>query len=133
MIFAAATIDRQDTIVRDAIIRDQIVPDEPVVIRHSSCEGSGMDIGEIRERVRQSVSEFGGIPIETVDGGTQLVGQSRCLKSRTLVEVLLDLEDFAEKSLGVTFDWTSDAALSPSRSPFRSVDSLAQHLFKLQG
>jgi hypothetical protein len=91
-----------------------------------------LEIDAIRERVRKSVAEFGGIPLETVDADTPLIGPERALKSRELVEVLLDLEEFAEERLQVEFNWTTDAAMSPSQSLFRTVDSLARHLFRLQ-
>ncbi len=41
-----------------------------------------------------------------------------------LVELCLTLEDFAEEK-GFEFDWTSDQAMSRSRSMFRTAGSLA--------
>jgi hypothetical protein len=41
-----------------------------------------------------------------------------------LVELCLALEDKAAE-IGFEFDWTSDAAMSRSRSMFRTADSLA--------
>jgi hypothetical protein len=41
-----------------------------------------------------------------------------------LVELCLALEDFAEEK-GFEFDWTSDQAMSRSRSMFRTAGSLA--------
>lgn len=91
-----------------------------------------VDIDAIRERVCSSVAEFGEIPVENVSGNTPLIGPERALKSRQLVEVLLDLEEFAEEQLQVEFNWTTDSAMSPSQSIYRDVDSLARHLFRLQ-
>ena len=42
-----------------------------------------------------------------------------------LVEVCLALEDLADEH-GFEFDWTSEAAMSKSRSMFRSVVALAE-------
>tara|TARA_B110000238_G_scaffold71322_1_gene78242 strand:+ start:348 stop:506 length:159 start_codon:yes stop_codon:yes gene_type:complete len=42
-----------------------------------------------------------------------------------LVEVCLALEDLADEH-GFEFDWTSDAAMSKSRSMFRSVSALSE-------
>ena len=42
-----------------------------------------------------------------------------------LVEVCIKLEDLAEEH-GFEFDWTSDSAMSKSRSMYRSVKTLAE-------
>lgn len=55
----------------------------------------------------------------------QLVGGDALIDSMKLVEICLSLEDEAEEH-GFEFDWTSDAALSRSRSMFRTVATLAQ-------
>ena len=53
-----------------------------------------------------------------------LIGGGGVLDSMKLVELCLALEDKAAE-IGFEFDWTSDAAMSRSRSMFRTVDSLA--------
>jgi acyl carrier protein len=55
----------------------------------------------------------------------QLIGGESLLDSMKLVEVCLALEDLADEH-GFEFDWTSEAAMSKSRSMFRSVASLAE-------
>ena len=55
----------------------------------------------------------------------QLIGGESLLDSMNLVETCLLLEDVAEK-YGFEFDWTSEAAMSRSRSMFRSVSALAE-------
>ena len=55
----------------------------------------------------------------------QLIGGDSPLDSMKLVEVSLALEDLADEH-GFEFDWTSEAAMSKSRSMFRTVYSLAQ-------
>ena len=57
----------------------------------------------------------------------QLIGGESLLDSMKLVEVCLALEDIAEEH-GFEFDWTSEAAMSKSRSMFRSVAALAEEL-----
>ena len=55
----------------------------------------------------------------------QLIGGESLLDSMKLVEVCLALEDLADEH-GFEFDWTSEAAMSKSRSMFRSVTALAE-------
>jgi acyl carrier protein len=54
-----------------------------------------------------------------------LIGSESALDSMKLVRLCLALEDKAFDS-GFEFDWTSDTAMSTSRSMFRSVKSLAE-------
>ena len=54
----------------------------------------------------------------------QLIGGDSLLDSMKLVEVCLLLEDLADEN-GFEFDWTSEAAMSKSRSMFRNVAALA--------
>lgn len=53
-----------------------------------------------------------------------LIGGNGVLDSMKLVELCLMLEDMAT-DLGFEFDWTSDTAMSRSRSMFRTAQSLA--------
>ena len=55
---------------------------------------------------------------------TPLIGDDSLLDSMKLVELCLALEDRAA-ALGFDFDWTSDSAMSKSRSMFRTAGSLA--------
>jgi acyl carrier protein len=59
-----------------------------------------------------------------VTDDTPLIGDGRVLDSMKLVELCLTLEDFAEEK-GFEFDWTTDQAMSRSRSMFRTAGSLA--------
>lgn len=56
---------------------------------------------------------------------SQLIGGDALLDSMNLVEVCLLLEDIADEH-GFEFDWTSEAAMSKSRSMFRTVSALAK-------
>lgn len=53
-----------------------------------------------------------------------LIGGDGVLDSMRLVELCLVLEDKAGE-LGFDFDWTSDVAMSKSRSMFRTAGSLS--------
>lgn len=53
-----------------------------------------------------------------------LIGSESVLDSMKLVELCLALEDKAA-DLGFEFDWTSEAAMSRSRSMFRTAGALA--------
>ena len=55
---------------------------------------------------------------------TPLIGNGSVLDSMKLVELCLSLEDMAS-DMGFEFDWTSDAAMSKSRSMFRTAGALA--------
>lgn len=62
-----------------------------------------------------------------------LIGGNGVLDSMKLVELCLMLEDMAT-DLSFEFDWTSDTAMSRSRSMFRTAQSLAtEFLEQLEG
>jgi acyl carrier protein len=58
-----------------------------------------------------------------IQDDTPLIGDGSVLDSMKLVELCLQLEDIASE-IGFQFDWTSDTAMSRSRSMFRTVGSL---------
>ena len=58
-----------------------------------------------------------------VTDDTTLIGDGVVLDSMKLVELCLALEDFAEEK-GFEFDWTSDKAMSRSRSMFKTAGTL---------
>ena len=80
-------------------------------------------LGFIKTFVKDNLAQEG-IEI-VVSDETFLLGSESALDSMKLVELCLALEDKASE-LGFEFDWTSDAAMSRSRSMFRSVRSLAE-------
>ncbi len=59
-----------------------------------------------------------------ITADTQLLGDASLLDSMKLVELCISLEDLADE-LGFEFDWTSEAAMSKSRSMFRTAGALA--------
>jgi acyl carrier protein len=74
----------------------------------------------------KSLSEHKSI---AVDDNTALIGDNSVLDSMTLVELCVTLEDFAGEK-GFEFDWTSDVAMSKSRSMFRTAGSLVNEFLK---
>lgn len=56
---------------------------------------------------------------------TPLIGDGKVLDSMGLVELCLRLEDRAME-LGFSFDWTSETAMSKSRSMFRTAGALQE-------
>jgi len=58
-----------------------------------------------------------------------LIGSRGILDSMKLVELCLALEDRAA-AIGFEFDWTSEAAMSRSRSMFRTAGSLASEFVR---
>ena len=83
-----------------------------------------MNIEETKSIVKKVITEALGSEIEIKDS-MQLIGGEALLDSMKLVEVCLSLEDAADEK-GFEFDWTSDSAMSKSRSMFRTVEALAE-------
>lgn len=69
--------------------------------------------------IRDAVSQEG----VTITMDTPLIGDGSVLDSMKLVAVCLALEDIAEDH-DFEFDWTSEAAMSKSRSMFRNAGAL---------
>ena len=63
-------------------------------------------------------------PEVVITDDTPLIGDASMLDSMKLVELCLQLEDIAVDA-GFEFDWTSDTAMSKSKSMFRTAGSLA--------
>ena len=61
---------------------------------------------------------------------TPLIGGDTALDSMHLVSLCLRLEEISEEQ-GFEFDWTSETAMSQSRSLFRTIKSLSDE-FKRQ-
>jgi acyl carrier protein len=83
------------------------------------------------EFIRSEVAALTGKPAGEITADTVLVGHGRVVDSADLVMLLLAAEDYARDTLGATFDWTSDSAMSEARSVLRNVGALAQHLSEL--
>ena len=80
------------------------------------------DVDIKKEVFRTVASRLGGD--SPVSDDTPLIGDDRALDSMKLLEVCLSLEDLASQR-GFEFDWTSETAMSKSRSMFRTAGTLA--------
>jgi acyl carrier protein len=69
---------------------------------------------------------------QVVTDAMPLIGGDSPLDSMQLVELCLALEDKAT-DLGFDFDWTSDTAMSKSRSMFKTAGSLAAEFMSQMG
>lgn len=85
---------------------------------------------KIVEHLIESLSSMTSTDVK-VDGTTALIGAKSAIKSIILVEFLLDVEEFMEDEFDVEFDWTSENAMSQSKSLYRSLDALADHLAQI--
>jgi acyl carrier protein len=78
---------------------------------------------EIKPMIHALISQLFDDGSLAVTDDTPLIGGESVLDSMRLVELCLTLEDKASE-LGFEFDWTSEAAMSRSRSMFRTAGSL---------
>ncbi|WP_409433224.1 hypothetical protein ACJ3XI_01625 [Litorimonas sp. RW-G-Af-16] len=85
-------------------------------------------IGFVQEIIEDRAEGSGDI---TVTKDSVLVGKDAIIDSHSLVELMLEIEEYAEDTLDVEFAWQSDATLSAARSIFRSPETLADHLLTL--
>ena len=87
-----------------------------------------MNIEKAKEIVIQAISDTLENK-EKLSEEMKLIGGESPLDSMKLVEVCLALEDLADE-YNFEFDWTSETAMSKSRSMFRSVATLAEEFAK---
>ena len=78
----------------------------------------------VKSEVFNKISQLLGDKSLLVTDDMPLIGGESVLDSMKLVELCLSLEDKAA-DIGFEFDWTSDTAMSRSRSMFRTAGSLA--------
>jgi acyl carrier protein len=82
-------------------------------------------INFVKKDIFNLISELLDDNSQQVTEDMPLIGGDSVLNSMKLVELCLLLEDKALES-GFEFDWTSDVAMSRSRSMFRTAGSLAE-------
>ena len=83
--------------------------------------------GETKNLIFNTISSL--VEDETIEvsDNTKLIGN--ILDSMKLVELCISLEDMAA-DLGFDFDWKSNAAMSNSRSMFRTAGSLSNEFLE---
>ena len=82
------------------------------------------DATPIKTEIFAAIIELIGDKPVSIADETPLIGDGSVLDSMKLVQLCVSLEDKATE-LGFDFDWTSDTAMSKSRSIFRTANSLA--------
>lgn len=87
-----------------------------------------MNLSEVKSLVMLEVARCIRDKSAPISVSTILVGENGNVDSITLIELCVGLEDRASE-LGFEFDWTSDAAMSRSRSMFSTVESLSQEFY----
>ena len=83
-----------------------------------------LDTSDLKTKIFATVTSLLEDRSYAVSDDTALIGDDSLLDSMRLVELCLALEDMAT-DIGFEFDWTSDSAMSRSRSMFRSAGALA--------
>ena len=83
-------------------------------------------------RIFEIIASLTDEPDTVVGPETSLIGNGRVLDSIKLVELCVQLEDLAAEH-GFNFDWTSETAMSRSRSMFRTAGSLSEAFAEQQG
>jgi acyl carrier protein len=88
-----------------------------------------LNLAEIESIVIQEVYRC--IPDKSVpiSSDSVLVGVGGQIDSIALIELCVGLEDRSTE-LGFEFDWTSDSAMSKSRSIFATVEDLAKEIHR---
>ena len=84
-----------------------------------------MNIDEVKHEIFESIRSLIKDDDVNIVSETRLIGDGSIMESMKLVELCIKLEDLAFE-IGFEFDWTSDAAMSKSRSMFRTAGSLAE-------
>ena len=86
------------------------------------------DLKKVEEIVFNEIMNVSELKESVILKTTALIGNDSVIDSMKLVELCLALEDIAEE-LGFEFDWTSDKAMSTSRSMFKDAGSLSNEFF----
>ena len=83
---------------------------------------------EILNRVCSMLAEVAELDRSEVSVETALIGPDAVIDSHGLIELLIEIEDYAESELGFDFDWSSESTFSRNRSAFRRVGTLVEYL-----
>lgn len=83
----------------------------------------------LRHAVFAAITKLAPEATAPIADATPLIGDGSVLDSMRLVELCLSLEDLAGEH-GFEFDWTSEAAMSRSRSIFRTAGALADEFVR---
>lgn len=84
---------------------------------------------DIAFQLKVLISEIIGSDARAVSLDFPLMGGSNPIDSVKLVEICVRLEDYASE-IGFEFDWTSESAMSRSRSMFQTIGTLFDEFSK---
>jgi hypothetical protein len=101
------------------------------IVEQKMSAPAAADIAAITAKVVAIVRHVADGTAMEITSDTPLIASQAAVKSRQLVEILLEVEEYAEEELGVTFNWSGDSAMSQRHSIFRTPASLAEHLASL--
>ena len=91
-----------------------------------------MKVKDIEEKIiaiSSDILKAGGVT-KRVTEHSSLIGKDPVLDSMGLVELCVSLEDLSADEYDFDFDWTSEKAMSATKSMFRSVASLAEEFYE---
>ena len=66
-----------------------------------------------------------------VDEKTVLIGEGGIIDSLNLVSLILDVEEYLEERMGLSVILADERAISRERSPFRTIEALADYVWEL--
>ena len=91
-----------------------------------------MNVKEIEEKIiaiSTDILKSAGVT-KRITEHSSLIGTDPLLDSMGLVELCISLEDLSSDEYDFDFDWTSEKAMSATKSMFRSVASLAEEFYE---
>lgn len=88
-------------------------------------------MSNLKTKIFAAIAELADNNAVQITDSTPLLGDGSVLDSMKVVTLCILLEDFAAE-LDFDFDWTSDAAMSRSRSMFRTAGTLVDEFLNQQ-
>ena len=85
-------------------------------------------LDSLKEGIDDTTEESKKLNIADASSETRLFGGDGLLDSLGVVILLTDLEDKLDEEFDVTISLASDSTMSRTRSPFRTVKSLAEYM-----
>jgi acyl carrier protein len=85
-------------------------------------------LDSLKEGVDDTAEESRKLAISGASSETRLFGGGGLLDSMGVVILLADLEDKLDEEFDVVLSLASDSTMSRTRSPFRTVKSLAEYI-----
>jgi acyl carrier protein len=85
-------------------------------------------LDSLKEGIDDTTEESRKLNISNASSETRLFGGNGLLDSLGVVILLTDLEEKLDEEFDVTVSLASDSTMSRTRSPFRTVKSLAEYM-----